>query len=326
MLSHCLFCGRKFFPQRPNVPPRQRFRLAFDPSRMRIWTVCRVCHGWNLWPREERLAMVDELERTASHIARLLYQTSNIALLDAGELELIRVGRAGLPETAWWRYGRMVRQRRDRYQSRLSRVGAVTYGAVSYLGSSLGFSRITGQFDSEGDVYADIIRWRKFGRTAWVGRAPCPQCRSVLLKLFFYKSAALLILPTRNGQVAIGLPCSRCDPWTEKKVHRLEGQAAEHVLRRVLAYRNISGASQDELTRAVDMIERSGSAPELISTLASEGTALYELDRTRSVALEISVNESAERCQLETEVAALEARWRREELLAEIIDEELSMS
>jgi hypothetical protein len=123
--------------------------------------------------------------------ARLLYQTDNIALFATPGLDLIRVGRAERAEEAWWRYGRALRRRHDRYTSSLTRIGAATYGAVSYVGSSLGFAGITGQFQYEEDTYADIVRWRSFGRTAWIGRAPCPHCRSVLLKLFFIKAGSL---------------------------------------------------------------------------------------------------------------------------------------
>jgi hypothetical protein len=48
--------------------------------------------------------------------ARLLSQTDNIALLRAGPLEIVRVGRANLSEEAWWRYGRELTTRREKYK------------------------------------------------------------------------------------------------------------------------------------------------------------------------------------------------------------------
>ncbi len=323
MLRHCLYCGQPFSQGGELRHLRFGVRVAFDPDRGRIWTVCEVCHGWNLWLLEDRLDALEELERTAGSRARLLYQTQNVALLETAGLELIRVGRAALPEEAWWRYGRELRRRRDRYRSRLSMVGTATYAAVSYVGANFGLSRITGKFDLQADLHTDVMRWRMFGRTAWSGRVPCPWCQSVLIKLFFFNSRSLILLPGRNQGLAIGMPCTRCDPWTDDRVHRFDGPAAEHVLRRVLAYQNIRGSSQEELEDAMTTIEACGSAQELIDRLATERIPLYELARTRSLALEMSVNESAERRQLAAEGASIDESWRRAEELAAIIDEEL---
>ncbi|NIR44277.1 MAG: hypothetical protein GWN99_09135 [Gemmatimonadetes bacterium] len=301
---------------------RPGVRIAFDPERRRVWTVCDRCHGWSLWPHDERTSALERLERTA-HRARLLYQTANVALLEANGRELVRVGRPELPEEAWWRYGRELRRRQTSYRSRLSAVGAAAYAAISYLGANVGLQGITGDFHLEEDLYAGVLRWRRFGRTAWSGRAPCPNCRSVLLKLFYFRTRYLVLMPGSDGGLAIGLPCSRCDPWTEEKVHRLEGPAAERVLRRVLAYQNVKGASEHDLADAVGTIEKAGSARRLVSDLATDRTPLYELDRSRALALEISVNDSVERRQLAIEGAVLEEGWRRAEEVAAIIDEEL---
>ncbi|NIQ58093.1 MAG: hypothetical protein GWN71_33430, partial [Gammaproteobacteria bacterium] len=157
---------------------RAGVRIAFDPERGRVWTVCDRCHGWNLWPLDDRLEALEALERAALR-GRLLYHTGNVALLEAGGREVIRVGATGLQEEAWWRYGRELRRRRARYRSRLSRLGAATYAAVSYVAEGLGLPGITGRFSREEDVYGDVLRWRRFGRSAWSGRAPCPNCRSV---------------------------------------------------------------------------------------------------------------------------------------------------
>jgi len=322
-MNHCVFCGGPvpgpFLWQAP-----AEARVAFDPRRDRVWTVCRRCHGWNLWPLDDVAEAVERLESDVQGRARLLYQTDNIGLYQADRLELIRVGRANLPEEAWWRYGRELRNRRLRYTSSLTRIGAATYSAVSYLGHSLGFSGITGRFERDDEAYADILRWRSFGRTAWIGRAPCPRCRSVLLKLLFEKSMALHLLPDVDGRLRIGLPCSRCDPWTIDKVHSLEGGVAEGVLRRVLAYHNIAGASERELRGAVRLIRDAGSTAALLEGLSAARSPLHDLKSQATLALEICVNESSERRQLALELAVLEARWQRAEELASIVDSELT--
>ena len=323
MLRHCLYCGTSLSRQGLIDDLRPGVRIAYDPVRGRMWTVCDACHGWSLWPLEDRLEALDQLERAARTHARLLYQTDNVALLEAHGRELIRVSRTQLPEEAWWRYGRELRDRRAHYRSRLSTIGAASYAAVSYVGTGLGLSRITGDFRQEDDLYDSVVRWRRFGRTAWSGRAPCPQCQSVLLKLFFFKSRFLILLPGAGERLAIGMPCARCDPWTVEKIHRFEGAAAESILRRVLAYRNMEGASREDLNEAVRVIEDAGSAEGVIRELAAQRASLFRLQRTHALALEICVNEGAERRQLARETANLEANWMRAEELAAVIDEEL---
>lgn len=323
MFNQCLFCADILAGIGSDRERPAEGRVAFDPGRARVWTLCSRCHGWNLWPIEDRLEALEALERVAFDRARLLFQTEHIALLQAGDLELVRVGRAERREEAWWRYGRRLRERRDRYANPLSRVGAVAYLAVSNLGHGLGLERITGDFRTSPDRYADVLRWRRFGRTAWKGRAPCPRCCSVLIRLFFFKADALLLLPSDGNDPTIAMPCSRCDPWTVEKVHRFDTRTGQHVLRRVLAYQNIKGATERDLSRAVREIDEAGSTGAFLSRLAEEPTPLHDLPRSRRLALEISVNESAERRQLAREAATVEAGWRRAEELAAIIDEEL---
>jgi hypothetical protein len=323
MLRHCLYCGRKLGHEEGLEHLKQRVRVSFDPARERVWSVCDRCHGWSLWPHDAGCEALPRLERAVVDRAHLLYQTENVALLDANGRELIRIGRTQLPEDAWWRYGRQLRRRRAAYRSRLSLLGAATYAAVSYAGSNLGLSRITGDFYQSDELYADIMRWRWFGRTAWAGRAPCPQCHSVLIRLFFFRTKFLILLPSAERGPSIALPCSRCDPWTVDKVHRLDGAAAEQVLRRVLAYHNVQGASQDELADAIRLIEEAGSAENLVSGLAAERRSLFGLGRIRRLALEISVNANVERRRLASEAAGLEAGWRQADEIAAIIEEEL---
>jgi len=324
MLRHCLYCGRELARDEGLEHLKHSVRVSFDPRRERVWSVCDRCHGWSLWPHDAGEDVLPRLERAAARRAHLLYQTDNVALLDADGRELIHIGRTQLPEEAWWRYGRQLRRRRAAYRSRLSLLGAATYAAVSYAGANLGLSRITGDFYPSEDLHADIMRWRWFGREAWSGRAPCPQCHSVLIRLFFYRTRFLLLLPSSERGLAIALPCSRCDPWTVDKVHRLDGEAAEQVLRRVLAYHNVQGASQDELADAIRLIEQAGSAENLVSGLAAERRSLYGLGRIRRLALEISVNANVERRRLAGEAAELEAGWREADDIAGIIEEELA--
>lgn len=323
MLRFCFYCGRSLVQRGTVDELRAGLRTAFDPERLRVWTVCDRCHGWNLWIREDRVATISRLERAAGSSARLLYRTENVALLEEGGRELIRVGNTALPEEAWWRYGRELRRRHAHYQSRISKIGTATYAAVSYLGTNLGLANLTGDFSLEDDLQAGVMRWRRFGRTAWAGRAPCPRCHSVLLKLFYFRSRYLTLLPSDGGQLVVGLPCIRCDPGADDEGYRFEGALAERVLRRVLAYQHIDGASEEELQAATARIREAGSAGQLIRDLTAKRTQLRRLDRTSTLALEIAVNETAERQQLALEGDAIEADWRSAEELATIVDDEL---
>lgn len=321
MYRSCLYCDRPLTGVGDGL--RAGVRLAFDPERARVWTICDRCHGWNLWWPEDRVEALYELERISQRRARVLFETDHIALLETDERQMVRVGPAPRREEAWWRYGRRLRRRRRRFQSPLTRVGVATYSAVSSLGSSMGFSSLTGSFGDADDRQTEVLRWRRFGRTAWSGRATCPNCSSVLIRLFFLKSPDLILMPSDGGVASIGLPCIRCDSWSGDRTHRFDATAAEPVLRRVLAWYNIEGATTGELGRAVSLIEGAGSAESFIEGLATERRPLHSLERIRSVALEIAVNERAERARLAHAAAELDAGWRRAEELAGIIDEEL---
>lgn len=323
MLDDCLYCGQRLSRRgEPNVP-REGVRLAFDPSRRRVWSVCHACHGWNLWWRDRRWLELERLERSARDRARVLYETDHVALLEADGRQLIRVGPALRREEAWWRYGRKLRQRHDRYQNPLRRAGASVYSAVSKVGTSVGLQDLTGDFRDATNRYVDVLRWRRFGRTAWAGRAPCPHCNSALIRLFFIRVPELVLIPAEGGAATVGMPCTRCDPWTEDRTYRFDTATSEPVLRRALAWENIAGATGRELDRAVRLIETASTASEFVEELARERRPLRSLSRPQRLALEIAVNEGAERRRLANHVAALEAGWRQADEIAGIIEEEL---
>ncbi|MHC4925668.1 MAG: hypothetical protein ACYTG4_16595, partial [Planctomycetota bacterium] len=115
-------------------------RIAYDPVEGRLWAVCDGCNRWNLRPVEEREAALYELERMARDHAKLVSHTANVSLLQAGPLELVRVGDAGMVEQSWWRYGRELRKRRASYKRVRSKVTAATFGAVAYVGDLLGLT------------------------------------------------------------------------------------------------------------------------------------------------------------------------------------------
>jgi hypothetical protein len=324
MFTRCLFC-HKPFPENRQLAymPRGR-KIAFDPVKGRLWAVCESCHRWNLAPIEEREGALYELERITRDHARLIGQTANVTLLQAGPMTLVRVGDAGLVEQAWWRYGRELRKRKASYESRRSKVTAYTFGAMQYLSDMIGFSDGDVAIDWEDTPVADVLRWRKFGWAAWHGRETCPHCKSTLRALRYDLGWWVYPIEGPDGRLGVGVPCQRCDPWTPDKIYELHGDVAENALRRLLAYQNIGGASERRITDAARAIEDAGSAGEFALGVSSDRRSLWKMGATGTIGLEIALNESVEKRMLDLEVRALEFMWKREEDIASIIDRELT--
>jgi hypothetical protein len=320
----CLFCHSPFAEgwRFGALPPA--WRIAFDAGRGRIWLVCDSCYRWNLWPPEEQGAALTALERVARDRGQVLARTDNITLLAVGNMILIRVGNATLHERAWWRYGREVLTREKAFRSKGARLSAYAYGALAAVAESVGFGDKNFKVRFEDGMTAEVLRWRRFGWAAWFGRLKCPSCGSYLRAARFDLSWWFCPMLDDEGRVALGVPCPRCDPWTPEKVYHLKGYEAESVLRRVLAYQNITGADEKTVRAAVHEMDRAGSPERFMKGLLEDGPFLRELAFPQAVALEISLNEGLERRALEVEARGLEFMWRREEELARIMDEELN--
>lgn len=324
MFTRCLFC-HSHFPENGRLVHMPRGTvIAYDPALGRLWAVCARCGRWSLAPIEERHAALHELERTVRDEAHEVGGTANITLLSAPPLLLVRVGRAGLAERSAWRYGRELERRKGAYEDRRARVAAYTFGAIHSLAGMLGLADPDVSIDWEDAPVADVMRWRRFGWAAWHGRETCPSCNSTLRALRY--DLAWWVYPIRGpeGRIGVGVPCQRCDPWTPDKIYELHGDRAENVLRRLLAYLNISGASARRIDDAVGLIEQAGSASAFTLRATEERQSLWRMGTTGTVGLEIALNESMERRMLDLEARALEFLWRQEEELARIIDEELT--
>lgn len=48
MLKHCIFCGRPFGANSVVEDYAGADRIAFDPARGRLWSVCTACGRWSL--------------------------------------------------------------------------------------------------------------------------------------------------------------------------------------------------------------------------------------------------------------------------------------
>ena len=294
IFSRCLFCHAAVTENETLEGMTRGTRFAFDNAKGRLWVVCGECRRWNLVPIEDRWEALESLERIAHDEARLLVETQNIALLRVGDVDLIRVGSAAnLPEEAWWRYGRFLAPRDSKYYERVA-------------------------------IVKQIVRELKFGQTAWRGAATCPNCGSVLREIQFQNSKRVIIARGGDGALELRYRCYRCHLDALHAGYRLNGVSAEHLLRRILAYRHFDRASESVVRASASVIEEIGSPDQLTQRLALQRVYLGELPRPYALALEIAVNDITERKLLQLELNELEARWLEEEQLARIVDDELT--
>ena len=326
MYTRCLVCSSPFEAneQLEHVPHGRR--LAYDPGRGRLWAVCRACRRWSLMPIEERWEALEELEKLTTDKAHLLSQTDNIALLRAGPMEVVRVGKAKLNEEAWWRYGRELASRKRNWD-KLGVAGTIAAGAVVAGGWATGGMTMLGVWLIMGhgsETVRDGARWLRFGSSAWRGEQQCAKCDHRFRSVAFRDRGSLGLFPTEEpGKVELVSRCPKCGQYREAGLH-LTGDDASRTLKRVLAYHHFAGASERRVSAATRLIQEAGSPQDLTRIVVKDGRRLGDLQRTGVIALEIAANEAAEQRLLELELAELEAHWRKEEELAAIIDGELT--
>lgn len=319
-LRRCLFC-RAPLPAIVSGAADVGVRFAYDADRGRFWSVCAGCGRWNLADADERWNRIDRLEHAVRRDGRLLAATQNVALFDVTGTAVLRVGPAPLPEQAWWRYGRTLRGRRSAFRGVATRISAYAGGAFAYVGGRVGPRRRIPSFAWEDSAMTDSLRWWRFGAIAWVGRSRCLHCNSVLRAFEFDDAWHAQIILDTDGRPTIGLPCTRCDPWTPERLFRIVDDESELLLRRILAYQNIAGGTSRLLEHAAGAIQDAGSADSFVRDVAGRAVPLRRLGPALGLALEIAVNESAERRVLETELTELEKRWETEDEIARIVDE-----
>ena len=324
MFQRCLFCEKPFPDRAFERFPCGR-RVAYDAGRGRLWAICDHCHRWNLSPAEERRAAIESFERLARDRGYVVAKTANAALLYTEDHVLLRVGAMELAEEAWWRYGRELRKRHATYNSRGSRLSAYSFAALAAVSESIGLTDTGIRIAWDETPIADVMRWRHFPWAAWHGRVRCPSCTSVLLAVRFDLSWWLYPIRGDDGSLAIGVPCDRCDPWTPDKVYRIEGDDADYLLRRVLAYQQVAGASDTMLGDAMAAIRAAGTAHDFLTRLPERRASLWRMGPARRLALEIALNDRVERLAIHPELRKLEMQWAEENEIARIVDEELSI-
>jgi hypothetical protein len=326
VFTTCLVCSQPFQRNEELEHFPNATRIAFDPSRGRLWAVCRTCKRWSLTPIEDRWEALEELEKAVTDRARMLSQTDNVALLRVGEVEVIRVGRANLTEEAWWRYGREIIDRKSKYR-KLTFAGTVAAGtaiAGGWATGGIGWIGAWFLWEHAPGRVADAARWLRFGGRAWRGHEQCANCGHHFTDLNFRDRSQLILTPSEtSGSMGVVQRCPVCRDYRDGGLH-LGGKEGEHVVRRVLAYHHFEGANEHRVRSATRLIQEAGSPQDLTRIVIKGGRTLADVQRTGGIALEIAANEAVEQRLLEMELAELEAIWRQEEELAAIVDGELT--
>ena len=311
MYANCLFCyadlGRN---DRLSRFPVGR-RLAFDAARGRLWVVCRRCRRWNLSPLEERWETVEECERIFRR-TRVRVSTDQIGLVELpGGTSLIRIGKPLRPEFAAWRYGR-------RFIWRRVRAGAVaglgTAGAAgAAIGSvSLGFGALAlaGAYATAVWILDDGPK-RRVSTRVRVGNE--------LLRVRQEDAETSRVFVDGDDDEH-GLALHHTGG-----VMLLRGPEARRALGHVVTALNPFGGAPTDVAGAVEVLDHVGSAEECIRfTLRRADRAggwLHDFPIETRLALEMALQEEAERRALEGELAELERAWRDAEEIAAIADD-----
>ena len=356
MYAHCLFCnaalGRNDVLE--TFPVGRRF--AYDAAKGRLWVVCHACQRWNLTPLEERWEAIDAAERLYRG-TRLRASTENVGLARvAGGIDLVRVGRALLPEFAAWRYGSQLTARRRRHA--VQSVPAIVIGgagfAASIAASVYEQQSLAGAFGAVGGFFAivgvraAVDRFASFAelhtRHAMIG-SPATVAAHVSAAVADGRRARLAVrrghLAESTLSIGVGGELS-LDIRHDGGRADLRGADARRAATQLSLALNPTGATHATVTDAVRAIAVRGGPTEYLalagrwigkatrpmsnapaewtieSRIPNEG--LYALEPTQRLALEIVLHEDAERRAMDGELAALERAWQDAEEIAAIAD------
>lgn len=330
MYKSCMFCNGPLGENQVIEAFPVGRRLAFDPSKGRLWAVCRRCERWNLSPIEERWEAVEECERTF-RVIRTRVSTENIGLARHPEgLSLVRIGDPLRPEFAAWRYGDQFGRRRKR-AILYGVAGATVVGGVLIGGVATGV--LSGALLGQSGNFVNL----------WVNARTLVKVRT--------EDGRLIKLKQPDLQKARILAAGDPEEWNlEIRRGNLQetwkGLEAMSVAGLIMPKINSTGASRSVVQEAVREIEESGHPIRFLRRASVEGvgdeTSLWErpigdgshrklkpkhhglihkLPKHTRLAVEMALHEEQERRALEGELAALEAAWLEAEEIAAIADD-----
>jgi hypothetical protein len=302
---NCLFCDLELGPDS---------RAAFDPWLGRLWRVCRNCRRWNVVPMEERWETLEGLERLARDRGRTVLRTEHLDLVDTGDGELIRVGRAPRPELAGWRYGDVLPAAEARgFLAWLRR--AVLGMPTTPYGYGAGYGALLADTDA---------KQRHWFASPFLDDAPtltaaflhiplaeeCPACGGPLaLAPWSFQSIRLSV---DKAAPVVAAACGVCRAEVAVPL-----PAARGALRLGLSIVNRRLRDAPLIETAAVRVERAEGPEGLVAALARDELALGELGIGQRLALGMALDEQAE-------AELLEAEWREAEELAAIVDGQLT--
>lgn len=324
MYSTCIFCSQLLGSNDSLETFPVGELIAFDAWKGRLWAVCPRCGRWNLAPIEERWEAVEEAERQFRG-TRLRVQSENIGiaqLLDG--TRLVRVGEALPGELAAWRYGTALRQRR-RSHRREQVVGALTTLIMP-------------------EAALLLLRARR-REVVYFRPATSRAEQRIMIRERDLNGARIVLADGDQLAVSVtpGLSLFRRMVTARRTGVEVElrGRAAHDLLARVLVRVNAAGASDRELHRAREAMERVGTLAGILTDAAGGSIALAErrwsltkrlqgrasadtqsapIASPIMLALEMLLHEEAERRALAGDLEALREQWRQAEEIAAIAD------
>lgn len=283
----------------------------------RLWAACEACGAWNLEPLESRWEALEELERLTAHTGKVLAKTDNIALIQAHDVEIIRIGGTQRREENWWRFGKEA-ERRSRNAQKVIRRGHWKDAIASLMLIGLPLPFLTSD-----ETWIKRARQKHFGMHAWSGTATCEHCLSVQHAIDFRDALVIAPAPDTSG-IVLQAPCWRCAQQDQAGHITIGGEHAHYLLRRVLAYRNYADLPWRTLYDAFTLIESAPSPGDVITQAAARHSELDRMRRVEFIALEIAATEARERELMQLDLRDVERKWRFEEEVAAIIDRELT--
>ena len=293
-MNTCIHCDAKLGQNLllPEFPVGRK--LAFDPVDARLWAVCPKCQRWNL-------SWLDDSERRAA-VARLdqyfaatpsKTSTSGIGIAEVGKTQLIRIGAAPWAAFASWRYGRRLIGRWRQWL-----FGAfVTLPFVIWLWTQPGKQF----FDQNNLTFALILFIVLLYAWHTVMRMALPNGATGKVRAEFAQSSAVMV--SESG-------------WSlfvehEKGVAEVHGKEALRALALMLPFINHRGATRKQVDQAIATIEAHGGPERFVSETLSPRRLSAGLHQLKSlanvvrVALEIAVNEEAEKAALRGDLASI---------------------
>lgn len=331
MFSTCLYCHSSLGRNEVLEEFPIGRRIAFDARRGRLWVVCRGCRNWNLSPLEERWEAVEACERLYRQTpVRVSSDQIGLATLSEG-LDLVRIGTPLRPEFAAWRYGGRLRKRRLQLpDARATATAFLSQSAAMMVGAVAAMAGVTYTLTSS-------RRWQ---------RAVVDPLEHVEARLQYDRTIAYvrtpdgLLRPLRFSHIArLEIIADENRPWVLRVAHAqgitdLDQAQAIQVASPLLARLNTRGGTPRQVLDATRRITEAGDAEQYIRRSSAlrvsrraQNTIFWDddvgvlgLTGTERLALEIAMNEDAERQAMQGELSALEDAWRDAEEIAEIAD------